>query len=122
LAPSAGFWFFDDGRRALVDVRCGCQAGVVDAETGKPLFTFAPDPGSTGSLLVRPVGNQVLSAEYRAGTSSTTLHLWERRYPEGWKGHLLRPEVLGAVLLGAAMVVLWSNRPRHEDSDPAVRG
>lgn len=99
--------FFDDGRRALIDVKCGWPGRVVDTDTGKELHFFAPPPSEVVGPRVRLAGPLVLTDD-----GVNPIQVWERRYPEGWKGHLVRPEVLLAVFLGATMLLVWANRPR----------
>ncbi|MBV8882050.1 MAG: hypothetical protein JO332_18990 [Planctomycetaceae bacterium] len=104
--------FFDDGRRALIDVKCGWPGRIVDVESGAELFAFR-EPGAVVGPNVRIVGNRVVASGVdRASGTAAPLQVWERRYPEGWKGHLQRPELFGAIFLGAALLSLWANRPR----------
>jgi len=121
--PIYSIEFFEDGRRALLDVKCGWPGRIVDLETGKILHLFAPPPPRVVGGNVMLAGDKVLHWDRDMNSSTLPpVEVWERRYPEGWKGHLLRPELLGAVFLGAAVVVLWLNRPRHEHLPQASQG
>lgn len=103
-----GIDFFEDGRRALVNVKCGWPGRVVDTESGKDLFHFI-DPGVVVGPFVRLVGRQVFTFD-----PGGTVRVWERRYPEGWKGHLVRLEVMASVLLSAAILLVGFGRSRSE--------
>jgi hypothetical protein len=106
-----GITFFDDGRRVLVDTKCGSPARVLDVETGNELWSFAPPPRAIVGPAARLVGDRIFTMDYDlSGTSIPPIEVWERRYPEGWHGHLRRPELLGAIFLVAAFLVLWANR------------
>jgi hypothetical protein len=103
--------FFDDGRRALRpgnQVRLGSRfAEIVDVDTGKTLFQFDASPTTPYPVNARRAGERVMTETQDGATL-----LWERRHPEGWIGQLRRPELLVSVFLGAAVLVLWLNRPR----------
>ncbi len=106
--------FFSDGRRALrpgthQPLPSALYPDVVDLETGCTLFRFESSPPPAFPLYARRAGDRVLTA-----TEGYRVLLWEQRHPEGWKGHLQRPEVLVAIFLGATILVLWASRPRHE--------
>jgi len=106
-----GITFFDDGRRVLVDTKCGWPARILDVETGNELFSFAPPPPAVVGPAARLAGDRILTMDYdMAATATPPIGVWERRYPEGWHGHLRRPELLGTIFLLAAFLVLWANR------------
>lgn len=94
--------FFPDHRTAL---RCNPvgAAETVDVETGRTLFRFDLAKGG----YARKSRGRVLTCD---GVRDKVL-VWERRHPEGWKGHLHRPELWAAVLLGAALLAVGINRP-----------
>jgi hypothetical protein len=105
-----GISFFDDGRRVLVDTKCGWPARVLDVDTGEELFSFAPPPPTVVGPAARLAGDRIVTMDFdMSATTPTPVQVWERRYPEGWKGHLRRPELLGAIFLAAAFLVLWCN-------------
>ncbi len=111
-APAANF--FSDGRRVLKQGDNRPQKSlypeVVDVETGRTLFRFESAPPPDFPINACRAGDQVLTS-----TQTYSTQVWERRHPEGWKGHLRRPEVLLSVFLGAAILVLWTSRPRRTD-------
>lgn len=114
--------FFDDGCRALIHLKCGWPGRVVELETGKELIQFR-EPGQIVGPYVQRAGERVLVSDWdRVTDAPLPIQVWERRYSEGWKGHLLRPEIYAAVFVGAAMLVLWANRPRHESLPGASQG
>jgi hypothetical protein len=81
----------------------GAVPEIVDLETGRTLHRFEHVPG-----YARGSGNVVLT--YAASIGDQIL-VWKRRHPEGWKGHLVRPEVLAAIFLGTASAALRLSRP-----------
>ena len=108
--------FFDDGHRALIHHKCGWPGRVVELETGKELTQFR-EPGQILGPQVQLAGERVLVSDWdRVTDAPLPVHVWERRFPEGWKGHLLRPEIYATVFLGAALLAMGVNRPRPTDS------
>lgn len=101
--------FFPDGRRVLISNLNG-PAEIVDIRSGKRVFCFNDvRPRAHPAGYARMFGEQVL---IRSEKTTDQLEVWERRHPEGWRGHLFRPELYGAIFCGAAMLVFWVNRPR----------
>lgn len=103
--------FFADGRRALL-LRHNEVPAVVDVDTGQSLFRFVSGPADVeeGDLIRGIVAGSKVVTTSRDDKGQVAALIWQRRHPEGLWGHLLRPEVYGAVFFGVLLLVALLTR------------